>query len=340
MTLHLKNLILLIMSLLSILFGCNTKKANSKVSEWPRFPATDNPKIEVQAIPLADGFKAMSFYVSTDKENVYLLAARWPQKPGGKRVGNNRPTDPDYMDYRLICLDTNGQTKYQRDLLNTDWIYGGSFGLLEGEFLLRIGDWFLVLDPTTFATKEKIPVHNSEYIPWQNTVMTRDEFMVDYQAKLDAVLKNSYSCKFLYWSPGGEYLIFVPGAAGKRSAWAPMSYEDNDLAELKQQLKSITVMLNPKASKDNQTTYFEVTDNNEHLREVEYLSAGTQLVYPNYKTRSILQYELTVKGQKVHFSTSDRDGHSLHLSLSDNLMLSLKDGAVWVMYEDILYKIH
>ncbi|MCB0652194.1 MAG: hypothetical protein KDC85_13035 [Saprospiraceae bacterium] len=38
------------------------------------------------------------------------------------------------------------------------------------------------------------------------------------------------------------------------------------------------------------------------------------------------------------FSTTDLDQHNLHLNFSDNLMLSLADGSVWVRYEGLLYR--
>lgn len=223
-------------------------------------------------------------------------------------------------------------------MLRTDWMSGGTFGLLEGELLLRIGDWFLVLDPATFAIREKIQVHDSRYISWKETEMTRDEHQADYQAKFDAVLNDCNACKFLYWSPGQEYLVLVQDAAGERSAWVPMPYEENVLADLKQRFELLLVSLNPQGLMDDKTEQVDITDAPAHLREVEYLSAGTQLDYPNYKSRSVLQYELTASGKTVHFSTTDKDRHNLRLNFSDNLMLSLADGSVWVGYEGLLYR--
>src|SRR6185436_16289839 len=80
MTFNLKLIILLNMSLLSILFGCNTKKKSTSVPEWPRFPATDKSEILVTAVPLADNFNVMSFYISPDKQNTYVFGSRVPQE--------------------------------------------------------------------------------------------------------------------------------------------------------------------------------------------------------------------------------------------------------------------
>lgn len=321
------------------LFSCNSKKTPPKVMEWPKFPTTDNPGIKVTAIPLEDGFTLISFFISSDKQNIFVLGSREPKGNNDQKRGEKRPGDPDYMDLRLLCLDTKGHALYHKDMLRTEFIYGGTFGLLEGELMLRVGDWFLVLEPATFDIKEKIPVHSSNYISWKNEVMTRDEYEADYRAKFDATLENCKTCKFLHWSPSGEYLIFVQGAVGKRSAWTPMSYEENELDDLKNRFEPIFAMLNPKVFKLDSSSNVEITDDVAVLREVEYLSGGTQFDYPNYKTRTVLQYELTIKDQKVHFSTTDRDRHYLRLGLSDNLMLSTVDGSIWIAYERVLYRI-
>ena len=329
-----KHTILLIMSLLSILFGCNTKKTPPKAVEWPRFPATDNAETTVTALPLADGYTVRSFYITPDKQHLYVLGSRQPRSRNPAFPG-----EPAYVDYRLLCLDAGGKILYHKDMLRTDWMYGGTFGLLEGELLLRIGDWFLVLEPKTFAIKEKIQVHTSGYVSWKEKEMTRDEHQADYQAKFDALLDKCKTCKLLYWSPGLEYLVFVQGKAGKRAAWEPMSYEDDVLADLKQRLEPLAVTLHAQTSNAD-STHLQITDGSAQLREVAHLPGGTQFSYPNYKTRTVLQYELTLNDQKIRFSLSDRDAHSLRLGFSDNLMLSMGDGSVWVAYEYDLYRIH
>lgn len=330
--------LLLTMSIISFLFGCTSKKTPKKVEEWPRFPATDNSEITVTPISLADGYRLSSFYIAPDKQYLYVLASRIPVNESELENGEKRPGDPDYVDYLLLCLDTSGQIKFQKEMLHTDWMYGGTFGLLEGELLLRIGDWFLVLEPKTFDVKEKIPVHDSRYIPWKEPEMTRDEHQADYQAKFNALQDHCKTCRWLYWPSGQEYMVFVQGTVGKRSAWTPMSYEDDLLADLKQRFEPLMVPINPQAMNDD-SNRIDITDASAHLLEVEYLSAGTQLDYPNYKSRSVLQYELTVNNKKGRFSTTDKDRHNLHLGFSDNWMLSMADGAVWVVYEGVLYRI-
>jgi hypothetical protein len=132
-------------------------------------------------------------------------------------------------------------------------------------------------------------------------------------------------------------LVFEQAAIGKRSAWSPISYEDEILEDLKQRLESIDVDLNPHNLNPENNT-IEIPDGSVKLREVEFISDGTQFDYPNYKSRRILQYELMMNDQKVHFSTTDRDRHYLTLQYSDNLMLTTADGSIWVVYGNTFYR--
>jgi hypothetical protein len=171
------------------------------------------------------------------------------------------------------------------------------------------------------------------------TTMTRDEYEADYTAKLEAVLKNPDACKWLYWSPAQAYFVFVQGPKGKRSMWSPLSDEQEYLADLQQRLEPLSLTLPAQARQTDTTARFSIAENDAQICEMEYLPGGTQLNYPNYKSRSILQYELTLNGKKAHFSTTDRDGHDLHLSFADNWRLSTADESVWVVYEGVLYRI-
>jgi hypothetical protein len=329
-----KTLFRLILVLIAFTFGCVRKKAPSKSEEWPRFPATDRPEAKIYIIELDDRFKIYSFFITPDKQYIYVLATR---TTSAKSPQKTHPDDVVPIDYRLCCLNAKGEIIRQKDMLRTGWSGGGSFGLLEGQLLLRVDGFFLVLDPKTFEIEEKIPVHESAYISWNEPDMTRDEHQADYLKKFEKLYEDP-NARFLYWPSGGEYLIFVQGAKGKRAAWAPMSYEDELLADLKKRFASIEVTNNPAASTGDSTN-LEISDGVSRIREMEHLSGGTQLVYPNYKDRTILQYELTLGDEKIRFSTTDRDGHSLRVGFSDNLLLTTEDGAAWLRYEGVHYRI-
>ncbi len=330
---------LLFMSLITFLFGCGGKKtsadASAKTEAWPRFPATDNPSVQVEPVRLEGDFGLRAFFIAPDKQSVYVLGVRNSQHGNQREGGEPRPGPPDQVNYRLYCLDAMGQVKKQVDMLRTDWIGGGSFGLLEGQLMLRVGDWLLVLDPVKLTILEKIPVHESIYIPWKQTVLMPDEHRADYQKKFDALYEKP-GTKWLYWTASGEHWVFVQGAAGKRSAWPPMDYEDELLADLEKRFPPLQVSLNPTAFSPDST---QVSDGAAAIREAELRSDGTQLDYPNYRNRSVLQYEMTLGDKKARFSTTDRDQHSLRVGYSDNMMLTTADGAVWVSFEGVIYRV-
>lgn len=330
-------LIVLIMSLFTILFGCKDKKQQeAKTVESPRFPATDHPDVQFSPVSL-DGFNAQAFYITADKQSVFVLGAKDPDLEQKQEEGYEpQPRQFERIDYRIFYLDSNGAIKYHHDILQTDWLDGGSFGMLEGEFMLRIGDFFLVLDPKTLDVLEKIPVHDPTYVSWKEPEMTFDEKRDDYQAKFDLLYDNP-NARWLDWSPVPEYMVFVEGPKGKRAAWYPISYEDELLADLKQRFKPLVVPLNPTAIGSDSTTNFTITDGDANIEETEFLSAGTQLDYPNYKSRSVLLYEMQLNGKTLHFSTTDKDRHDLRLRFSDNLFLTTKGGEVWLIYEGVLY---
>jgi hypothetical protein len=306
-----KYILLFLSGLSLLLLGCRRKKTSQKTTaEFPRFPETNNSNIAVKPVVLEKDFALVSFFIAPDKKNVYVLGARSSEHGKSQENGESRPGPPDYMDYRLYLLDAQGKIKKHLDMPHTDWMDRGSFGLLEGRLLLRVGDWFLVLDTQKWVIQEKIPVHDSRYIPWKETVMTRDEHQADYQKRFEALYKKT-DARWLHWLAGGEYLVFVKGAP-----------------------------LNPGfKDKSDENARFEISDGVVKIREIEYLSGGTQLDYPNYKNRSVLQYEMLFGDRKINFSTTDIDRHDLHLDFSDNKMLTTEDGAAWVSFEGVLYRV-
>jgi hypothetical protein len=331
---------LLLMSLWSLLFGCNAPQSPAKAVEWPRFPETDNPATQVSAIPLADSFRVVSMYITPDRQHLYVLGSQAPQKGRPHKNTRNRPGDLPFMDYRLTCMNAEGEVQYQQDISGIDWLYGGTFGLAAGSLMLYMGTHFWVLDLKTLVVQERIPVCSPEYIPWVQTTMTRDEYEADYKEKFEAVLKNPTACKWLYWWPARAYFVFVEAPKDKRAMWSPLSYDKEHLDDLQQRLEPLSLSLADGVQQSDTTTHFSIMEDSASVREIEYLSGGTQLRYPDYKSRSILQYELVVNGKKTRFSTTDRDAHDLHLHFSDNGRLSMADGSVWIICENVLYRIH
>ncbi len=336
-----KYLILLTMSLLSLLFGCNTKKTIApKSEEYPRFPATDNPAAKVERIHLDDGYWPKSFFITEDKQKIYVLG--YSKIPSTTMV-DGEETRPDLRDrayFRLFCLDTKGQITHRRDLPAGDTHTGGLFGIVDGQLVLWFSDQLLALDTDKLTIVEKIPVYDTNFFPAKQDIelMTPDEQEDAYQQKFEAAVKKPAVCKWLEWPFGGGYMVLVQGP-GKRSAWAPMSWENEVLADMKSRFEPLLMPYNLQSNNYENGDNFHCIDGPAQIREAEYRSAGTQLDYPNYKNRMVLQYEMIVGQKTLHFSTTDRSRHNLRLDFSDNRLLSMADGAAWVKYEGDLYRI-
>ncbi|MEO6759492.1 MAG: hypothetical protein ABIO24_08570, partial [Saprospiraceae bacterium] len=101
----------------------------------------------------------------------------------------------------------------------------------------------------------------------------------------------------------------------------------------------LVMPVNPNANNYENGDNFHCSDGPVQIREADYISAGSQLDYPNYKNRMVLQYEMVVGDKTLHFSTTDRSRHKLRLDFSDNRMLATADGAGWIKYEGVLYRV-
>jgi len=332
-------LIILPMSILSLLFGCRDKKDpnDQSVKAWPRFPDSDLAA-HFEPVVLADGYTFESFYITPDHQKVFVLGIRLAAAaPKRTENYNPHPSEEVPMDFRFLCLDQTGKTLYSKDYLTVNW-GGGSFGMIENHFVVRVLDYFLELDPSNFAILDKIPVHDSAYISWKETERTYDEHRDYYQAQFDKLYKNP-KARWLEYSPKPEYLIWVDGPKGKRAAWCTVSTEDSLIADLKKHFPPIPLKINPMAVNDlTGNANFSIQDGNNSITEVARISAGTEFSYPNYMERTFVQYELKLKGKTIRFSTSDKKQHNLLLRFADNLYLCTEDGTAWVAYEETLYR--
>ncbi|MEO6038590.1 MAG: hypothetical protein ABIQ93_09255 [Saprospiraceae bacterium] len=336
-----KYLIPFTMSLLSLLFGCSPKKSPAKAEAYPRFPETDNPAAQVMPVKLDDGYWPKSFFISADKQSLFVLGYG---KIVSTTMQEGEETRPDLRDrgyFRLFALNTRGQIVYRLDLPPGDVYTGSTFGIINGQTVLWFGDQFLVLDTQKLAVREKIPVYDIHYFPTKRNIelMTPDEQQDAYLQKFEAAVAKPATCKWLEWPFGGGYLVLVEGPAGKQSAWAPLSWENEVLADLKSRFEPLSMPYNPNANNYENGDSFKCSDGPVQIREAEYLSAGTELDYPNYKSRMVLQYEMTVGSKILHFSTTDKGRHNLRLDFTDDRMLATTDGAAWLKYEGELYRI-
>lgn len=326
------------MSLFTFLTGCfgaRKEPERPSATPFPRFPDTDVTGVKFEHIGLEDGFSMKTFFISPDKQHVYVLA----YKDIGKRIPDD-PRPPERTDARLIELDMKGVAKRRIELPHTRDAWGSSMGLIDDELMFLTGDHLIVLDTKSFKPRERIPVWYDQHFPTKQNIelMTRDEYLPAYEALFDAATRDCTTCRWLVW-PGGKQYVYVPGPAGKRAAWEPLTYEDEVIDPLKKRFPPIAVSLNPTMTGGVEGGHFTVTDGAAKIVEEAILDGGRELDYPNYKSRSIVQYALSIGTRVLHFSTTDQKRQDARLGFADNIYLTTADGAVWVRYMGWLYRI-
>ncbi|MFN8302387.1 MAG: hypothetical protein U0U46_07840 [Saprospiraceae bacterium] len=316
------------MSLFSLLFGCGGKKTPEAARAWPQFPATDNPAVHIEPIALDSAYTPRAFFISDKADAVFVLAYR-------PAIDNPRtPYERAEAAGRIFRLDSKGNILQRLDIPDTQWVPEASFGILEGELLVLLWQHFAVIDPERLTIKGEIPVYDYNYFPCRLKLeeMTYDELRDNYLIVRDDALDHCKEGRWLDWSPGGAFFVLATSPNGKRAAWSPNTYIDEDIEPLKQRFPLLQLTL-PSLPEG------EISDERGRLREVEYLSGGTQLDYPNYKSRLIKQHELRLGNTTARFSTTDRNRRALHLDYANNLRLTTADGAAWVCFEGVLYRI-
>ena len=326
------------MSLFTLLAGCfggRNKPEKVPAQPYSRFPETDVPGVQFEHVTLEDGFDMKTFFVSPDKQHLYVLA----YKTFGTRIPDD-PRPPERTDARIFELDSKGKTLRHLEFRNTDDTWGSSMGMIGNELMLYTGDNFFVINTETLKVAEKIPVWHEQHFPTKQdiTLMTRDEYIPAYEALFDSATSNCTNCRWLEW-PSGKLFVYVSAPAGKRALWSPITYMDDVIDPLKKRFPATPVSMNPTADTTGGGEDFSITDGSVRLHEDEVLDGGTELDYPNYKHRSIVQYTLTLGARVLHFSTTDQKRQQTRLGFADNRYLTTADGAVWVRYMSWLYRL-
>ncbi len=318
---------LLVMSLFSFIFGCGNKKTPESARAWPQFPASDNPAMRIEPVALDSGFGLYSFFIDSPGEAVYVLAFR-------QTVAQPRtPYEREEAEAGIFRLDQQGKVVKRLLVPESRLVSGASFGMLDGQLLILLWRHFAIVNPERMTIVGEIPVYDDKFFPSKLPLdeMTFDELRDNYTLAFDAALDHCKQGRWLDWTPGGAWFVLATAPDGSRAAWSPLTYFDEDIEPLKKRFPPAAPALpvHPEGL---------ITDTKGSLQEVEYLSGGTQLDYPNYKSRLIKQYELRLGDKTARFSTTDRDRHDLHLGLADNLRLTTADGAAWVSFEGVLYR--
>ncbi|MBK8920864.1 MAG: hypothetical protein IPM81_05055 [Saprospirales bacterium] len=100
---------LLLMSLLSLLFGCGQHSdSRDRYPDVPLFPRTDNPACRVEPVAVDTGFFAQAFILSPDKQEVFALAF-------------GMAGTPDHMPYLLLRFNAGAQVQARHEIPDCHW---------------------------------------------------------------------------------------------------------------------------------------------------------------------------------------------------------------------------
>lgn len=325
---------LLLLWLISLLFGCGGRNAKKPKQDLPWFPNTDNPAVQVMEIPLDSGYTVQTFLAAPERKEVYVLARTRVVMSGEHRLEERWRTD-----YLLLHLNHEGQELHRLALpnfRNSD----PAFLWLEDQALVFFGlDKCRLYDPSNLKLIKEIPQYTTYEFP---SAKKLEELLPEEQLELylptrEQAIKKSTSTQILNLPKAGGTVLQLEDAKKKRSFWTIL--DEDELEEFRKSYNIIQPPLNPDWKYNPDTGLYRVGDGDLVLETTKEVSMGTQLDYPNYKLRSAMQYELKLEGQIARFATNNRSRKPLYVQISQNDYLSASGKEAWIGYNGVLYRL-
>lgn len=308
---------LLILTILSALFGCNSKsKQLADIDKIPHFPQTDNPAFKVEPYQVDAGFYVQNFIFSQDKKNVFLLACKVD-------------TAPERISYQLLRLDQDGKVEEKLVLPYDQWTgVPGFWWEDDGRLGLRLENEFEVFDPTNFKTME-----TWKEIDFNNFMTQEKRDQLVYDEQVDAFMDvwhkaidkshSQYIRKVM-----NLYYMFIDLKPKPSEVWCVQNQDDIDYW-IEKYGERITPM--------NPEKY--TVDDNVSVVEVAHHFLDYKIIFPNIKDIEAYIMKLSSGKKSAQFRLSNKEGHSLNLTYADNQYMTTGNGDVWMMYEKVLYHI-
>ncbi len=313
---------LLLMSLLSLLFGCGNKSKNKgKYPEVPHFPQTDNPACRLEPVAMDSGFFAQAFIISPDKQSVFVLAY-------------GMEGTPDRMPYQLLRLDAGGRIQSKMVMPDSQWENAPCFWWEDdGKLTLMFSSVIGTFDPVGMkAVKEWQQVDIKNFLPQKRLdQLTYDEQDTAYREAMEkAVGKSRSACvlqvlnlHFLLLDTNGKVL----------QAWYLKDDEDIERFTAKFGLRKGAQYGAQTADDD------AVSDGNTRISTLAREMLDYKIAYPDLKYIGSRTLALSMGNQTARFKLSNKDNHSMNLQYSDNQYLTTADSTIWLMYERQLYRV-
>ncbi|MDX2069916.1 MAG: hypothetical protein SFV55_15915 [Haliscomenobacter sp.] len=329
-----KHFALLLLWLISALFGCNNRNSKKPEQDLPWFPNTDNSALQVMEIPLDSGYTVQTFFVSPVRKEVFVVAHTKVVISGQHKLEDRFRTD-----YLLLHLDANGQVLQRQELPGLRHSSSACLWLEHQNLVFYLEDKVRLYDAGSMRITEEIPCYVQHDFPsTKNLVELFPEEQLElYLPAREKALKKSVSTRVLSLPGTRALVLLVEEAKQKRSIWAILDALEID--QFTRKYGQIEPPSNPGWNYNAETGLFRVEDGSIVLESTKEVSMGTQLDYPNYKSRSAMQYELLIGGKKARFATTNRSRKPLYVLCAQNDYLSASGAEAWIAYDGTLYRL-
>ncbi len=333
-TITLKQFALLFIWLLSLLFGCGGRNSKKPKQDLPWFPNTDNPAVQVMEIPLDSGYTVQTFLVAPERKEVYVLAHTRVEQSGDYKLEDRFRTD-----YLLLHLDAQGQVLQRRELPGSRHSSPAYLWLEHNKLVFFADDKVRLYNAENMKATEEIPCYVKHDFPSAKNLVELfpEEQLELYLPARAKALKNSVSTRVLCLPRTKVIVLLLESAKQKRSVWTILDSLEAD--QFMKEYEQLEPPANPGWKYNSATGLFRVQDGSTVLETTAEVSMGTQLVYPNYKSRSAMQYELLIGGKKARFATTNRSRKPLYVLCAQNDYLSATGTEAWIAYQGLLYRL-
>ncbi|HPH21220.1 MAG TPA: hypothetical protein PLE32_20670 [Haliscomenobacter sp.] len=326
-----KHFTLISMSLLSFLFGCG-KRDDKPKQNLPWFPNIDNVAIKVVEMPVDSGYAVQTFLISKERQEIFVLAHN-------KINPNNTVEERWRTDYQLLCFGANGQLRKRVDLPKFEFNDPAHLWIEHKNLVLFLNDKVRLFDTERLELSEEIPYYAENSFPTKTNLeaLLPEEQLERYLPAREKHLKVCPSVRVLNLPKAGGCVLLAQAADETRTIWSLIDSVDVD--KYTRQYGMIEAPLNPGWKYNPETGLFKVSDAALVLETTGEVSMGTQLDYPNYKSRSAMQYVLNLDTKTARFATTNRSRKPLYVQISQNDYLSASGSEAWIAYQGTLYRV-
>lgn len=320
------------MSLLSLIFGGKSKpQKREPYPIIPHFPELSNPAFLSEKIVFPRGLFPRTFTISPDKKNIYVLAY-------------NLEDPIKTMVYSVVCLDPDGKVLHLVHLPKRSIASRPGF-IWESDRLLTLllSDEFISFDPATLHIEKKIKVFNDENFLKRKELDELTPYYLNetYNDAVEKAISKSRSVAVRTGPRSSYTYMMLDKGHALPEVWKCCTKET--LAKAESAFTQLDNAFNPGSpigyNHGELQPLETITDGAISMHFFEYSIYDRVLDYPNYKNIEARYYEITTPKGKTRFKISNKGKRRYYLpQYADNLYLSTINGAIWMIFEEGLYR--